>query len=195
VRRHQYGDRVRVFTWLNDLFLRGAGGTIMRASTYPDGRERLVVLLDVVQRDVGVVEVSASDVVRVVLLDVAEPTQPAQELRHRRLRAMATPLQWDSESGQWHVVEDAVRPEPALAGAVLRAFGRNLRRERRRQRLSQTELAARVSMDTSEISRVERGLREVGLLMIVLFARALDVNPDFLLVGAGFSQGDRGSRP
>lgn len=185
MRRHRYGDRVRVFSWVNGGYVRGARGTVMRATTSLDDGERMVVLLDVVHSDVGIVEVPATDVVRAERPDPHRGAPPDRSERHRRFQAMATPLRWDQEAGQWHVGGDAVRVESVLAAAALRAIGRNLRRERRRQRVTQAELANFVSMETGDISRLERGLDEAGVFTIVLLAKALDVQPQILLVGTG----------
>jgi transcriptional regulator with XRE-family HTH domain len=61
-------------------------------------------------------------------------------------------------------------------------FGAALRARRLKARLTQEELADRTGLlHFSEISRLERGVREPGLLTIVLLARALELKPGQLL--------------
>ena len=54
-------------------------------------------------------------------------------------------------------------------------FGANLAYERRRRCLSMSELAKIAGTHASEISRLERGLRDPGLSTIVRLACALEV--------------------
>lgn len=62
-----------------------------------------------------------------------------------------------------------------------RTFGQTLREMRRKAGVSQDDLAQRSGVDRSAISNYERGRREPNLRTIVKLARALDVEPAFLL--------------
>lgn len=62
-------------------------------------------------------------------------------------------------------------------------FGRNVAYHRREQELSQEALAALADFHPTEISRLERGVREPRLSTIVRVARALKVKPSDLLDG------------
>lgn len=69
----------------------------------------------------------------------------------------------------------AVRPSEKLA--------ENVRRQRMSLGLSQEQVAKRAEVHPSEVSRIERGVREPRLDTIVRLARALDVEPARLLDG------------
>jgi transcriptional regulator with XRE-family HTH domain len=60
-------------------------------------------------------------------------------------------------------------------------FGTNLRGRRRAASLSQEQLADRSGFHFTEISRLERGVREPRLSTIVRLARALELSPADLL--------------
>jgi len=62
-------------------------------------------------------------------------------------------------------------------------LGANIRRIRRAAGLSQTELSDRCGLHFTEISRLERGVRDARLSTIVKLARGLDVQPAELLAG------------
>jgi transcriptional regulator with XRE-family HTH domain len=62
-------------------------------------------------------------------------------------------------------------------------FATNLRRERKRLKLSQEALGFRCNLNTSEISRLERSERDPRLATIVKLARALEIPPAKLLDG------------
>jgi transcriptional regulator with XRE-family HTH domain len=62
-------------------------------------------------------------------------------------------------------------------------FGANLRRHRRAAKLTQEELAAKAKLHPTEISRLERGVREPRLGTIVRLARGLGVRAEQLVVG------------
>jgi len=64
-------------------------------------------------------------------------------------------------------------------------FGANLAYERRRRCLSMSELARIAGTHASEISRLERGLRDPRLSTIVRLARALEVPASALLERVG----------
>ena len=62
-------------------------------------------------------------------------------------------------------------------------FGRNVRQERVRAGLSQEALGDAAGFHMTEISRVERAVRDPQLSTIVKIARALRVHPGDLLDG------------
>lgn len=77
------------------------------------------------------------------------------------------------------IVERAPKSRPASI------FGANVARERHRQCKSMETLARLGSTHASEISRLERGLRDPRLSTVVRVARALDVPTTDLLDGIG----------
>lgn len=64
---------------------------------------------------------------------------------------------------------------------VLRVFGKQLRELRKKNDLSQEELAELADMHRNYPGRVERGGANPSLLAIVALARALKVRPSKLL--------------
>jgi transcriptional regulator with XRE-family HTH domain len=62
-------------------------------------------------------------------------------------------------------------------------FARNLRSERQRLKLSQEALGFQCDLNTSEISRLERSVRDPRLATIVKLAQALGIPPAKLLDG------------
>jgi transcriptional regulator with XRE-family HTH domain len=62
-------------------------------------------------------------------------------------------------------------------------FGRNVRRERKRASLSQEALGHACDLHPTEISRLERAVREPRLGTIVKLARALGITPAQLMDG------------
>ena len=62
-------------------------------------------------------------------------------------------------------------------------FAANLRRLRTAKGLSQEELAGRAGLHASEVSRLERGVREPRLGTIARLARGLGVPADKLVSG------------
>ncbi len=62
-------------------------------------------------------------------------------------------------------------------------FGSNVRRERKRAKLSQEALGHACDLHPTEISRLERAAREPRLGTIVKLARALGIPPARLLDG------------
>lgn len=71
---------------------------------------------------------------------------------------------------------DPSRPDPLLA-----RFGADLRRARTSAKLSQAALADLAGLSQGEISVLEAGKREPGLLSVVYIARALHTTPSDLL--------------
>lgn len=62
-------------------------------------------------------------------------------------------------------------------------FGRRLRAAREDKGWTQEELADRADLTSVQISRVERGVREVRLTTLLKLIAALEVKPDHLLDG------------
>lgn len=61
------------------------------------------------------------------------------------------------------------------------AIGERLRWLRLQQKLEQREVAARLGISASSLSRYETGMSEIGSTQIEAFARALDVTPRQLI--------------
>lgn len=66
---------------------------------------------------------------------------------------------------------------------ALDAFGKNLRRHRTEQGLSQEALAEKADLDSTYISGIERGVRNPSLLSIVRVAEALGIEGSILFEG------------
>lgn len=74
-------------------------------------------------------------------------------------------------------------PEREQALAVSERFGRNLRRVRNREDLSQERLARRASLHRTEIGLLEKGERVCRIDTLVRLAGAMAVPPGELLDG------------
>ena len=68
---------------------------------------------------------------------------------------------------------------------VLAAFGRNVRRLRDEQGLSQEKLATKASVDRAYLSGIESGARNPGVLTVAKLAKALGVAAAVLMEGVG----------
>lgn len=62
-------------------------------------------------------------------------------------------------------------------------FGERVRDARQERKLSQKQLAEKLDLDASAISRLEQGARAIRLGEAALIARVLDVDLDFLVYG------------
>jgi transcriptional regulator with XRE-family HTH domain len=62
-------------------------------------------------------------------------------------------------------------------------FAANLRRHRKAAKLTQEQLAAKTALHPTEISRLERGVREPRLGTIVRLAKGLGVGAEQLVAG------------
>jgi transcriptional regulator with XRE-family HTH domain len=71
----------------------------------------------------------------------------------------------------------------------IRSFGANLRAARLQRGLSQTDLARDAELAVSEISRIERGVREVRVTTLLRLLHALGAAPDELLGGIPLGDG------
>ena len=67
--------------------------------------------------------------------------------------------------------------------AAVERFGKNLRTARLERGWSQAELARETGLSVSEVSRIERGAREVRLTTLLRLVDALGAPPDELLRG------------
>jgi transcriptional regulator with XRE-family HTH domain len=72
------------------------------------------------------------------------------------------------------------------SAAVAERFGANLRRVRRREGLSQEELAVRASLHRTEIGRLEVGGRACRIDTLIRLAGAMAVPPGELLDGVAW---------
>lgn len=67
--------------------------------------------------------------------------------------------------------------------AIAAQFGRNLRLARKRAGLTQEELHGLSGVHPTEISRMQRGERDVHISTVARLAEALDLSPGQLLDG------------
>ena len=67
--------------------------------------------------------------------------------------------------------------------AVLERFGTNVRVARLEREWTQERLARESGLAVVQISRIERGKREIRLTTMLRLLRALDVSPERLLEG------------
>ncbi len=63
------------------------------------------------------------------------------------------------------------------------AFGKNVRKYRKRKQLTQEQLAERCGMQSNSISRIEKGTAGTKIAGLLDLADALEVSPDALLQG------------
>jgi len=74
---------------------------------------------------------------------------------------------------------------PSPRNQVLRRFGNALRKERKRQGLSQEQLALLAEINRTYMGGVERGEENISLLTIVKAAEVLGTKPSKILASAG----------
>ena len=65
----------------------------------------------------------------------------------------------------------------------IEVFARNVAEARNRRQLTQSQLGERAGIHFTEISRIERGLRDPRLSTLIRLARALKLRPTRLLDG------------
>ena len=68
---------------------------------------------------------------------------------------------------------------------TLAAFGRNVRRRREEQGLSQEKLATKAGVDRAFLSSIESGTRNPGVLTVAKLAKVLGVSISALMEGVG----------
>lgn len=66
---------------------------------------------------------------------------------------------------------------------VLLCLGANVRQAREARGWSQEELAHQAGLASVQVSRIERGKREIRVTTLIKLVKALDVPPDSLLEG------------
>lgn len=67
--------------------------------------------------------------------------------------------------------------------SILERFGANVRAARHARGWTQEDLAEEAGLATVQISRIERGAREIRLTTLLRLVQALDVSPTRLLRG------------
>jgi transcriptional regulator with XRE-family HTH domain len=72
---------------------------------------------------------------------------------------------------------------------IIRVLAETVRRARKAAGLSQEELALEAGLDRTYISQVERGKRNVTVVVLARIAKALNTTPDRLLVPVRKSKG------
>jgi transcriptional regulator with XRE-family HTH domain len=77
--------------------------------------------------------------------------------------------------------------------ALVRRFGANVLRQRLARGLSQTELADGAAMHRNDVSLIELGRRRPLSDVLMKIAGALGVDPEALLEGIGWADGDAGA--
>jgi transcriptional regulator with XRE-family HTH domain len=70
---------------------------------------------------------------------------------------------------------------------IIRAVAANVRQVRKTIGLSQEELALKAEVDRTYVSQVERGKRNITLVVLARLARALRTTPAALLTSSGRS--------
>jgi transcriptional regulator with XRE-family HTH domain len=70
---------------------------------------------------------------------------------------------------------------PKIGNPELLAFGQSLKAYRMAAKLTQEDLADRANFDRSYVGGVERGERNLTLLNLLTFAKALNARPSQLL--------------
>jgi transcriptional regulator with XRE-family HTH domain len=73
--------------------------------------------------------------------------------------------------------------EDADMDDAIQRFGENVRRARHERGWTQEDLSAKTGLATVQISRIERGKREIRLTTLVRLLDAFEVPPDVLLKG------------
>jgi transcriptional regulator with XRE-family HTH domain len=73
--------------------------------------------------------------------------------------------------------------EDADMDDAIQQFGENVRRARHERGWTQEDLSARTGLAVVQISRIERGKREIRLTTLIRLLRAFDVHPEDLLRG------------
>jgi transcriptional regulator with XRE-family HTH domain len=75
---------------------------------------------------------------------------------------------------------------------AIQRFGENVRRARHEHGWTQEDLSAKTGLAVVQISRIERGKREIRLTTLLRLLDALDLPPDALL--EGMTRPTRGKR-
>jgi transcriptional regulator with XRE-family HTH domain len=94
--------------------------------------------------------------------------------------------------GKTKTTESAKKPKVTLD--LDRSFGPALRRCRRRAGLTKETLSQRAEVHRTEISLIERGLRNAGVDVVTRLIGALEVDPADLFDGAIWTPPDGGRK-
>lgn len=70
-----------------------------------------------------------------------------------------------------------------MADRAVELFGENVRAARKARGWTQEELAEKTGLAAVQVSRIERGVREVRITTLLRLLKALDLPPDALLRG------------
>jgi transcriptional regulator with XRE-family HTH domain len=73
--------------------------------------------------------------------------------------------------------------DDAAVPRVLERFGENVRNARHKRGWTQEDLASKTDLAVVQVSRIERGRREIRLTTLVRLLDGLDERPDVLLRG------------
>jgi transcriptional regulator with XRE-family HTH domain len=73
--------------------------------------------------------------------------------------------------------------EDADMDDAIRQFGENVRRARHERGWTQEDLSAKTGLAVVQISRIERGKREIRLTTLIRLLAAFDLPPEALLHG------------
>ena len=76
-----------------------------------------------------------------------------------------------------------LRIEDADMDGAIQRFGENVRRARHERRWTQEDLSGKTGLAVVQISRIERGKREIRLTTLLRLLDAFDLPPDALLEG------------
>jgi transcriptional regulator with XRE-family HTH domain len=74
--------------------------------------------------------------------------------------------------------------------SFLKRFGENVRKARQDHGWTQEDLSAKTGLAVVQVSRIERGKREIRLSTLLRLLHGLDVPPDKLLQGLLSQNGD-----
>jgi transcriptional regulator with XRE-family HTH domain len=75
------------------------------------------------------------------------------------------------------------RVEDAGMDALLEQFGENVRQARHARGWTQEDLSSETGLAVVQVSRIERGKREIRLSSLIRLLDGLDVQPEVLLRG------------
>lgn len=68
-----------------------------------------------------------------------------------------------------------------MGDRAVQRFGENVRAARKERGWTQEELAEKTGLAAVQISRIERGVREVRITTLLRLLKALDISPGVLL--------------
>jgi DNA-binding XRE family transcriptional regulator len=73
--------------------------------------------------------------------------------------------------------------DPVMADRAIRLFGENVRVARKARGWTQEELAEKTGLAAVQVSRIERGVREVRITTLLRLLKAFELPPEALLRG------------